>query len=113
MEHCQGRIPGADFLDLGIVRDMTAPYPHTIPSEAHFTKMMVTLGIKKSQTIVIYETGNGWFATRAAFVMRIHGHPNVHILDGGFKKWQAEENTVEKDEDADYEADFDYNLEAD
>lgn len=48
MEHCQGRIPGADFLDLGIVRDMTAPYPHTIPSEAHFTKMMVTLGIKKS-----------------------------------------------------------------
>lgn len=77
--------------------------------------MMATLGVKKSQTLVIYEHGNGWFATRAAFVLRIYGHPNVHVLDGGFKKWQSDGNAVETDANAaeGYEEDFDYNLDAD
>lgn len=29
---CKNHIKGAEFLDLGVVRDMTAPYPHTLPS---------------------------------------------------------------------------------
>ena len=114
-QHCMGRIPGAVFVDLGVVRDMTAPYPHMMPTAGHFTKMMGHLGIKKSQTVVIYEHGQGWFATRAAMVLRSYGHPRVHVLDGGFNKWKAAGNEVQQDEGGEdaYDADFDYNLDAD
>lgn len=66
---------------------MTASYPHTMPSQAFFTKMMVAFGIKKSQTVIFYEGGPGWFATRAAMVLKTFGHQKVHVLDGGLAKW--------------------------
>ena len=52
--------------------------------------MMKALDVRKSQTVVIYETGKGWFATRAAFMLKVFGHPKVHLLDGNFAKWQSE-----------------------
>lgn len=91
-EDCQAsfeksHIKGAEFFDLGIVRDMTSPYPHTMPSQAFVTKMLLTYRVKKSQTVVFYESGKGWFATRGAMVLRSYGHQNVYVLDGGLSKW--------------------------
>ena len=83
-EHDKSRIPGAKFLDLQIVKDLNSPYPFMMPSQAHFVRMMKALNIRKSMNVVIYETGKGWFATRAAFMLKAFGHPKVYILDGGF-----------------------------
>ena len=67
---------------------------------------MKSKDIRKSQTIVIYDTGSGMFANRAAFMFRAMGHPNVRLLDGHFKKWKQEGKPVEGAEvDA---AEFDY-----
>jgi len=86
-EHSKARIPGARFLDLTVVRDLQSPYPHMMPNQAHFTRMMKALNVRKSQTVVIYEQGKGWFASRAAFMLKAYGHPKVFILDGNFAKW--------------------------
>ena len=43
---------------------------------------MKTLNVSKAHTVVVYETGGGWFANRAAFMFRAMGHPNVRVLDG-------------------------------
>lgn len=78
--------------------------------------MMKALNIRKSMTVVIYETGKGWFASRAAFMLKAFGHPKVFILDGHLAKWQTEGRAIESDSDdadASYLADFDYTLNTD
>lgn len=56
--------------------------------------MMRAMNIRKSQTIVFYESGMGKFASRAAFTLRAYGHPNAYVLDGGLKNWLKEEKPV-------------------
>ena len=53
-----------------------------MPSQEWFIKIMKTLNVSKAHTVVVYETGGGWFANRAAFMFRAMGHPNVRVLDG-------------------------------
>ena len=40
LEHSRQRIKGAQFLDLRVCRDLTAPYPYMMPSTEHFTLIM-------------------------------------------------------------------------
>ena len=73
--------------------------------------MMKTLDVRKSMTVVIYDTGNNFFASRAAFMLASFGHPNVKILDGTFAKWKNEEREIESDDNVDaYDEEFAYNL---
>ena len=72
--------------------------------------MMKALDIRKSQTVVIYETGKGWFATRAAFMLWSFGHPKVHLLDGNFPKSQAEGRPIDSQSVEEWATDFDYEL---
>ena len=71
-----------------------------MPDRAHFVRMMKSLDVRKSQTVVIYEDGKGWFATRAAFMLKAFGHPKVHLLDGNFAKWVSEGRAVVPEADA-------------
>lgn len=84
-----------------------------MPSQAHFIRMMKALNVRKSMTVVIYETGKGWFATRAAFMLKTFGHPNVYVLDGGFAKWTQEGRATEGSNDATFEAEYGYALSGD
>lgn len=113
-EHARARIPGAAFLDLTLVRDLSSPYPFMMPNKDHFIRMMKSLDVRKSQTVVIYETGKGWFATRAAFMLRTFGHPKVLVLDGNFAKWQKEGHPTEGlGQDGSFAEEFDFKLNAD
>lgn len=74
--------------------------------------MMKALNVKKSSTVVCYDTGKGFFASRAAFVLKSFGHPNVYVLDGHFSKWVSEGRATESDgNDERYDAEFDYTFE--
>ena len=41
-------------------------------------------------TIVLYGDSNNWFAAWAFWQLKIYGHQDVRILNGGRKKWIAE-----------------------
>ena len=107
-EHEKSRIPGAKVLDLTITRELSSPYPHMMPSQAHFIKMMKALNVRKSMTVVIYETGKGWFATRAAFMLKAFGHPKVYVLDGGYAKWTSEGRATEGSDDGAFDSSYGY-----
>lgn len=47
-------------------------------------------GISPQTTIVLYGDSNNWFAAWAFWQLKIYGHQNVRILNGGRKKWIAE-----------------------
>lgn len=47
-------------------------------------------GISPGSTIVLYGDSNNWFAAWAFWQLKIYGHEDVRLMDGGRKKWEAE-----------------------
>src|SRR5712691_3658406 len=47
-------------------------------------------GIDNKTAIVLYGDNNNWFAAWAFWQLKIYGHDDVRIMDGGRKKWLAE-----------------------
>jgi thiosulfate/3-mercaptopyruvate sulfurtransferase len=47
-------------------------------------------GIIPETTVVLYGDSNNWFAAWAFWQLKIYGHKDVRILNGGRKKWLAE-----------------------
>lgn len=52
--------------------------------------LMSRSGITPETTIVLYGDNNNWFACWALWQLRIYGHADLRVLDGGRKKWLAE-----------------------
>ena len=47
-------------------------------------------GISRETTIAIYGDSNNWFAAWAVWQLKVYGHADVRLLNGGRKKWLAE-----------------------
>jgi len=106
----KSHIPSSRFFDLDAVCDRSSPYPHMLPDAPTFSRAMQTLGIRRDDSIVVYDTAElGIFsAPRVAWTLRVFGHSGVHILNN-YKLWveegfPVEEGEQEKFEPSDYEA---------
>src|SRR6185312_7635018 len=53
--YAEEHIPGAVFFDIDELSDKSTGLPHMLPSEEEFTRAMQALGLKKDQTVVVYE----------------------------------------------------------
>jgi thiosulfate/3-mercaptopyruvate sulfurtransferase len=85
-----GHIPGAVFFDID---DMAMPgtsLPHMVPSADLFAQKLGTLGIGDGDMVVVYDAAGLSSAGRAWWMLRLFGHPEVAILDGGLPKWRAD-----------------------
>ena len=51
---------------------------------------MAAAGIGNDTTVILYGDNNNWFAAWAFWQMKIYGHKDVRIMNGGRKKWLAE-----------------------
>ncbi|OTA68621.1 thiosulfate sulfurtransferase [Hypoxylon sp. EC38] len=93
------RIPKARFFDLDKVIDKRSPYPHMLPSPKTFAEAMSSLGIRKDDTVVVYDSKElGIFsAPRVGWTLRIFGHPKVHVLNN-FRLWVEEGYPTESGE---------------
>lgn len=61
-----------------------------ILSQQQFEELMSNSGIARDTTVVIYGDNNNWFSAWAFWQMKIYGHPDVRLMNGGRKKWLAE-----------------------
>jgi thiosulfate/3-mercaptopyruvate sulfurtransferase len=94
-EFAAARIPGARFFDIDAVADKSTTLPHMLPAPESFAAAVTALGIANSHTVVCYD-GHGLFsAARVWWEFRTFGHDQVVVLDGGFRKWRAENRPVE------------------
>ena len=59
-------------------------------SKADFEKLMSESGATPDSTIVLYGDSNNWFAAWAFWQLKLYGHRDVRIMDGGRKKWERE-----------------------
>jgi thiosulfate/3-mercaptopyruvate sulfurtransferase len=54
-------------------------------------------GIDNRTTIVLYGDNNNWFAAWAFWQLKMYGHEDVRLMNGGRKKWLAESRPLTTD----------------
>jgi len=57
-----------------------------IPQE-QLEKLLGESGIGNDTTIILYGDNNNWFACWAFWQLKIYGHSDVRVMNGGRKKW--------------------------
>jgi len=67
-----------------------------IPKD-QFEKLMGTSGIDNNTTVILYGDNNNWFAAWALWQLKIYGHDDARIMNGGRKKWLSEGRELSKD----------------
>jgi len=93
-EFAERHIPGAVYFDIDEIADTDNPLPHMLPSIEKFASRMRKLGLGDGNRIVIYDGGMMMAASRAWWMLRLFGHDDVAVLDGGMTKWAAEGRKV-------------------
>jgi thiosulfate/3-mercaptopyruvate sulfurtransferase len=99
-EFANAHIPGAGFFDIDGISDKASSLPHMLPSPAEFKQAVEALGIGDASMVVAYDSYGLMSAARAWWMLRIFGHDQVAVLDGGLAKWQREGRMLESGEPA-------------
>jgi thiosulfate/3-mercaptopyruvate sulfurtransferase len=84
----RGHIPGAS--NFRWHTDLVDQVRRDIVSREDFEQKLRAAGVSGDSTIVLYGDNNNWFAAWGAWVFDIYRIENVKLLDGGRKKWEAE-----------------------
>lgn len=92
--YARQHIPGAIFFDIEAIRDANNPLPHMLPDAATFAAAMSRLGVGNDHKVVVYDAFGLTSAPRVWWTLRVFGHRDVAILNGGLPKWLAEGRAV-------------------
>lgn len=90
-DYKKSHIPNAVFVDWTV--DIVEPGSpsNDVSSPERFAGLMGELGIDADTVVVIYDDAASMFAARLWWALQYYGHEQVVILDGGWKKWSAED----------------------
>jgi len=94
-EYSKGHVPGA--IAWNWTTQLSDTVRRDILSKHQFEKLMGEAGISNSTTVVLYGDNNNWFAAWALWQMKMYGHKDVRLMNGGRKKWLAEGRDVSTD----------------
>jgi thiosulfate/3-mercaptopyruvate sulfurtransferase len=81
----EGHIAGA--VKLHWRDDLQDPIERDLIEKPEFEALLGRLGIGNDTTLVLYGDKNNWFAAYAYWYLKIYGHQDVRIVDGGRQKW--------------------------
>ena len=81
----EGHVPGA--VKLHWRDDLQHPVERDLVDKPTFERLLSERGIANDTTLVLYGDKNNWFAAYAYWYLKIYGHGDVRILDGGRQKW--------------------------
>lgn len=91
----KAHIPGALLFDIDRIADPDTDLPHMIPTPGRFAKMVGALGVSNATRVVFYDQHGLRSSARGWWMMRLFGHENAAVLDGGLPKWRREGRPVE------------------
>jgi thiosulfate/3-mercaptopyruvate sulfurtransferase len=80
-----GHVPGA--VTFHWRDDLQDPVERDLVERASFERLLSERGIGNDTTVVLYGDKNNWFAAYAYWALKVYGHADVRILDGGRQKW--------------------------
>ncbi|WP_034385913.1 sulfurtransferase [Deinococcus sp. YIM 77859] len=90
--YLEGHVPGAVYADLetdlsGPVRPDGGGGRHPLPDPQVLANWLGSVGIGNDSVVIAYDDpsgGQGFYATRAWWLLRWLGHRQVYVLDGGW-----------------------------
>ncbi len=91
-----GHIRGAVKLDWK--QDLQDQVRRDFVNKEQLEALLSAKGIANDDTILLYGGNNNWFAAYAYWYLKLYGHENVKLIDGGRKKWELDGRELSKDE---------------
>ncbi|MEM7020984.1 MAG: sulfurtransferase [Pseudomonadota bacterium] len=83
-----GHVPGA--IAWNWTSQLSDAVRRDVLSQEAFERLMGQSGIGSETTVVLYGDNNNWFAAWAFWQMKLYGHQDVRLMDGGRRKWLEE-----------------------
>jgi thiosulfate/3-mercaptopyruvate sulfurtransferase len=83
----RGHIPGATHFDIDHVADTSSPFPHMLPDSVKFSSRLRKLGVGDGNRIIVYDQNRFFASARVWWMLRVMGHTDVRVLDGGLSAW--------------------------
>lgn len=84
----QGHVPGA--LGWNWSTQLCDTKVRDIIPRTALEDLLSAAGVTPETTIVLYGDNNNWFAAWAFWQLKVYGHKDVRLMDGGRKKWLDE-----------------------
>jgi thiosulfate/3-mercaptopyruvate sulfurtransferase len=100
----QGHIPGA--VGFNWQTQLNNLVRRDIPTTEEIEELMAASGVSNNTTVVLYGDNNNWFAAFAFWILKYYGHDKVLLIDGGRKKWLAENRPLTTDKPSYPRADY-------
>ncbi|MCT1640239.1 sulfurtransferase [Dietzia cinnamea] len=91
--HTDGHIPGAVALDWRT--ELQQEYTRDLVDRQRFGELLSQRGVTRDHTVVVYGGNHNWFAAYAYWYLRLYGHRDVRLLDGGRMLWEREGRPLE------------------
>ncbi|MBL4747952.1 MAG: 3-mercaptopyruvate sulfurtransferase [Magnetovibrio sp.] len=89
-------ILGAIYLDVNEIADTSSDQPHMLPSAAKFAKALGGVGVSSTHKIIVYDSNGGQMAAcRMWWMLKVFGHTDVAVLNGGLINWDLEGRPVD------------------
>lgn len=85
----RGHIPKAAYFDIDEIADTASPFPHMLPDAVKFSSRVRKLGLGDGNRIVVYDQNKFFASARVWWMLRVMGHKDVVVLDGGLQAWTA------------------------
>jgi thiosulfate/3-mercaptopyruvate sulfurtransferase len=94
--YAEGHIPGA--VALHWKAEMQQQVVRDVIGKDELEQLLAAKGISNSTTVVLYGDKNNWFAAYAYWYLKLYGHGDARIMDGGRQKWIDESRPVSQAE---------------
>jgi thiosulfate/3-mercaptopyruvate sulfurtransferase len=94
-EYSQGHLPGAVNLDLFAFHWFDTSKEGLQSFNEQSKKIISFLGINESTKAIFYDDVSGMLAARGVWLLLYFSHNQAFMLDGGIKKWKAENRPLE------------------
>ena len=86
--YAEAHIPGAIQWDW--MSHLNTTVQRDILNKEEMSQLLGDCGIGRDTRVVLYGDNNNWFAAYAFWQMKMYGHDNVAMMNGGRQKWIGE-----------------------
>ena len=84
----QGHVPGA--VGWNWSTQLCDTLTRNIIPAGKLEELLGSSGISNDTTVILYGDNNNWFAAWAFWQLKVYGHRDVRLMNGGHRKWLRE-----------------------
>jgi len=91
----QGHVPGA--VGWNWSTQLCDTLTRNIIPAGKLEELLGSSGISNDTTVILYGDNNNWFAAWAFWQLKVYGHRDVRLMNGGHRKWLRESRELSID----------------